>query len=122
MGLSSGSYRESTDFIAVLQDQAQASRKSRYRIDDGRMTKWPMRTVQILYTLPTSTMLGEGIGLPFPPAKAILAGFGILFDVIKDVGASYDAFLDLLELSEYFLRYFDINTKIPPTSAKDCDD
>ncbi|KAH8986544.1 hypothetical protein EDB86DRAFT_3105350 [Lactarius hatsudake] len=145
MGLSSSSFRDSADsVIAVLQDQAQVFRK--YRGDDGRTMKWLMRTVQILYTLSTSTVLGEGISLvvatrstrprynscghfcpqkPFslvsessPPTGSVQTGFNICNpQVIKDIGASYDAILDLFEFSENFLRYLDIYTKIPPTSA-----
>ncbi|KAH9056513.1 hypothetical protein EDB87DRAFT_1687315 [Lactarius vividus] len=62
-----------------------------------------------LVYISTSTVLGEGIGLPFLPAK-ILAGFGILLAAIKDVSTSYDAVLDLFDLSENFLRR-------PPASA-----
>jgi hypothetical protein len=36
---------------------------------------------------------------------------------IKDVSASYDALVDLLESTENFLRRLDIYTKIPPTTA-----
>jgi hypothetical protein len=60
---------------------------------------WLKRTVNVLYTLSTSAVLGEGIGLVwvnsfncqasrntsffqlFPPAKAIFAGLGILLGV-----------------------------------------
>ncbi|KAI0280591.1 hypothetical protein BGY98DRAFT_963083 [Russula aff. rugulosa BPL654] len=47
-------------------------------------------SVDILYTL-SGIVLGEGIGLPFPPAKAIFADMAILLVVVKDVSASYDA-------------------------------
>ncbi|KAH8976658.1 hypothetical protein EDB92DRAFT_2109650 [Lactarius akahatsu] len=50
----------STDtVITVLQHQARAFRN--HRGDDGRVMKRLKRTVQILYTLSTSTVLGEGI-------------------------------------------------------------
>ncbi|KAH9036955.1 hypothetical protein EDB85DRAFT_672387 [Lactarius pseudohatsudake] len=114
-----------------MQNQTRAFRK--YRGDDGRVMKWLKQTVQILYALSTSTALGEGIGLPFPPAKAILAGLGIFLavctgsvhncfyicdpQVIMDVSASSDAVLDLFELSENFLRCLDIYTKSPPTTT-----
>ncbi|KAH9034816.1 hypothetical protein EDB85DRAFT_959522 [Lactarius pseudohatsudake] len=65
----------------------------------------------------TESVLGEGVGLPFPPAKAIFAGIGILLAAIKDVSASYDALVDLFESTENFLRRLDIYTKIPPTTA-----
>jgi hypothetical protein len=115
---------------------------------------WLKRTVNVLYTLSTSAVLGEGIGLvcvysfhwhvplnllflqPFPPAKAIFAGLGILLGVcdlpelnrewysdtyalqaIKDISKSYDALVDLFESFECFLRRLDIYTKIPSTTA-----
>jgi hypothetical protein len=36
---------------------------------------------------------------------------------VKDVGASYDALVDLLESIEHFLSRLDIYTKISPTAA-----
>ncbi|KAH8994011.1 hypothetical protein EDB92DRAFT_1944287 [Lactarius akahatsu] len=54
---------------------------------------------------------------PFPPAKAIFAGIGILLVAIKDISASYDALVDLFESTENFLRRLDIYTKIPSTTA-----
>ena len=53
---------ESADtVINVLQDQAQAFRD--FRGDDGKLMTWLKRTVDVLYTLSTSGVLGEGIGL-----------------------------------------------------------
>ncbi|KAH9083695.1 hypothetical protein EDB83DRAFT_2669650 [Lactarius deliciosus] len=98
----------------VLQEQAQAFHE--FRGNDGKVTRWLRRTVHILHTLSTSA-LGEGVGLPFPPAKAIFAGIGILLVAIKDISASYDALVDLFESTENFLRRLDIYTKIPPTTA-----
>jgi hypothetical protein len=83
--------------IDVLQEQAQAFRD--FRGDDGKLSTLLKRTVNILYALSTSGVLGEGIGLvcvysfllyarrnpyflqPFPPAKAIFAGIAILLGV-----------------------------------------
>ena len=85
--------------IDVLQEQTQAFRN--FRGDDGRVMTWLKRTVNILHGLSTSGVLGEGIGLvciysfhltrthrrntlflqPFPPAKAVFAGIGILLGV-----------------------------------------
>ena len=141
--------------IDVLQEQAQAFRD--FRGDDGRVMTWLKQTVNVLDCLSTSGVLGEGIGLvriysfhltrmhhrnthslqPFPPAKAIFAGIGILLGVcvligftqaspcniyffhqaIKDVGKSYDAIVELFESFESFLRRLDIYTKIPSTTA-----
>jgi hypothetical protein len=47
--------------IDVLQEQAQAFRN--FRGDDGKLMTWLKRTVNVLYTLSTSAVLGEGIGL-----------------------------------------------------------
>ncbi|KAH9010235.1 hypothetical protein EDB84DRAFT_1544401 [Lactarius hengduanensis] len=99
----------------VLQEQAQAFQK--FRGNDGKFAKWLKRTVHVLHTLSTSSVLGEGVGLPFPPAKAIFAGIGILLAAIKDVSASYDTLVDLFESTENFLRRLDIYTKIPSTEA-----
>ncbi|KAH8994006.1 hypothetical protein EDB92DRAFT_1852194 [Lactarius akahatsu] len=54
---------------------------------------------------------------PFPPAKAIFAGIGILLAAIKDVSASYDALVNLFESTENFLRRLNIYTKIRRTPA-----
>ena len=47
--------------IDVLQEQAQAFRN--FRGDDGKLMTWLKRTVTALFTLSTSGVLGEGIGL-----------------------------------------------------------
>jgi len=53
---------DSADAIStVLQEQAQAFR--RFRGDNGKLNKWLKRTVHVLHTLSTSSVLGEGIGL-----------------------------------------------------------
>ncbi|KAF8467014.1 hypothetical protein DFH94DRAFT_300246 [Russula ochroleuca] len=107
---------ESADsVIDLLQEQAQAFRN--FRGDDGRLMTWLKRTVNVLYTLSTSGVLGGVIGLPFPPAKAIFAGLVILLGAIKDISTSYDALVDLFESFESFLRRLDIYTKIPSTTA-----
>ncbi|KAH9970343.1 hypothetical protein BJV74DRAFT_867298 [Russula compacta] len=63
----------------VLREQARALHE--FRGDDGKVMKSLKCAVDILNTLSTSTVLGEGIGLPFPPAKAIFAGIAILLGV-----------------------------------------
>jgi hypothetical protein len=45
--------------IDVLQQQAQAFRN--FRGDDGKLMEWLKRTVNVLYTLSTSAVLGEGV-------------------------------------------------------------
>ena len=47
--------------IGVLKEQAQALRN--FRGDDGKLMTWLKRTVNVLYTLSNSGVLGEGIGL-----------------------------------------------------------
>ena len=90
--------------VDVLQEQAQAFRN--FRGDDGRVMTWLKQTVNILHSLSTGGVLGEGIGLvctysfyltrihhrntlslqPFPPANAIFAGIGILLGVCALLG------------------------------------
>jgi len=47
--------------IDVLQEQAQVFRN--FRGDDGRVMTWLKQTVNVLHSLSTSGVLGEGIGL-----------------------------------------------------------
>jgi hypothetical protein len=90
--------------IEVLREQAEAF--GNFRGDDGKVMIWLKRTVDVLHTISTSGVLSEGIGLvciysfhltrmhhrntlslqPFPPAKAIFAGIGILLGVCAIVG------------------------------------
>ena len=90
--------------IDVLQEQAQAFRN--FRGDDGRVMTWLKQTVNVLHGLSTSDVLGEAVGLvciysfhltrthrrntlflqPFPPAKVIFAGIGILLGVCVLLG------------------------------------
>jgi hypothetical protein len=83
--------------VAVLREQARSF--SDFRGGDGRITKSLKTVVSVLYTLSENSALGEAIGLvrqktscrcpkflilysqPFPPAKAIFAGFAILLAV-----------------------------------------
>jgi hypothetical protein len=56
---------DSVDSItATLQEQAQIFRK--FRGDDGKLMKSLKSSVDVLYTLSISTVLGEGIGLVHP--------------------------------------------------------
>ncbi|KAH9956740.1 hypothetical protein BC827DRAFT_1385898, partial [Russula dissimulans] len=102
--------------IDVLHEQTVALRNSRGD-DHGKLMKWINRIVDILHTLSTNDALVEGVGLAFPPAKAVFSGIAILLSRIKDVSASYDALLDLFESFESFLGRLDIYTKIPLTTA-----
>lgn len=57
---------------AILQEQAQAFRE--FRGDDGKVMKSLKCAVHVLYTLSTSTALGEGIGLVRFKAHTGVAG------------------------------------------------
>ena len=50
--------------IAILQEQAQIFHE--FRGDDGKLMKSLKSSVDVLYTLSISTVLGEGIGLVHP--------------------------------------------------------
>ena len=53
---------QSADSVTeVLQEQAQAF--CNFRGDDGKLMKWLKRIVNVLYTLSTSGVLGEAVGL-----------------------------------------------------------
>ena len=53
---------QSADSVTeVLQEQAQALRI--FRGDDGKLMKWLRRTVDVLFSLSTSAVLGEAVGL-----------------------------------------------------------
>jgi len=108
-------YCDSVESVTtVLQEQARAF--SNFRGDDGKIMKSLKGVVSVLYML-SSTALSEAIGLPFPPAKAIFAGFAILLAAVKDISTSYDAVIDLLESLEHFMGRLDIYTRIPSTGA-----
>ena len=53
---------ESAEAInAILREQAQAFHK--FRGNDGKLTRWLKRTVHVLHTLSTCSVLGAGVGL-----------------------------------------------------------
>jgi len=91
---------------AVLQDQARAF--TEFRRDDGKVMKPLKRVVHVVHALSTS--------LSFPHAKAISAAFAILLRAIRDVDASCDALVDLLESIEQFMSRLDIYIKFPPSA------
>ncbi|KAH9066712.1 hypothetical protein EDB87DRAFT_452522 [Lactarius vividus] len=66
---------DSPDAIrAVLRAQVQEFDRSRR--DDERLTKWLNTTVNVLYAF--SSILAEGVGLVFSPARVVFAGIGVL--------------------------------------------
>ncbi len=94
---------DSVDSIAsVLQEHAQKFHE--FRGEDGKIIKSLKGAVHVLYTLSTSTTLGEGIGLVC--RKSPIA---ILFPYIHSIA--------LLESIESFLGRLDIYTRIPITGA-----
>ncbi|KAH9957784.1 hypothetical protein BC827DRAFT_1157101 [Russula dissimulans] len=101
--------------LDVLHEQTQAFRN--FRGNDGKLMMWIKRIVHVLHSLSTSGVLGEGVGLAFPPAKAVFAGIAVLLSAIKDIDNTYDALVDLFESFESFLKRLDIYTKIPSTAA-----
>ncbi|KAI0289213.1 hypothetical protein BC826DRAFT_957470 [Russula brevipes] len=64
--------------------------------------RWLNPTVNILFIL--SGTLGEGIGLPFSPAKTIFTGIGVLLGAMKDEAASHDKLIELFERIHCFLH------------------
>ncbi|KAH9014723.1 hypothetical protein EDB84DRAFT_816636 [Lactarius hengduanensis] len=101
------------DILAVLRTQVQQFEQS--MSNDDKLTKWLNPTVNVLYAF--SAALGEGVGLVFSPAKVIFAGAGVLLLAAKDVAASQDALIDILERIESFFRRLEEYSEVPTTEA-----
>ncbi|KAH9055869.1 hypothetical protein EDB83DRAFT_1091321 [Lactarius deliciosus] len=99
--------------LAVLRAQVQAFDQS--QIAHEKLTKWLDPTVNVLYAF--SATLSEGVGLTFPPAKAIFAGIGVLLRAVKDVRASQNALVDPFDRMEYFFMRLEKYIDIRPTAA-----
>ncbi|KAI9429374.1 hypothetical protein H4582DRAFT_2131029, partial [Lactarius indigo] len=99
--------------LAILRAQVQAFDQSHSA--DEELTKWLDPTVNVLYAF--SATLGEGVGLAFPPAKAIFTGIGILLQAVKGVRASQDALADLFVRMEYFFKRLERYIDVRPTAA-----
>ncbi|KAH9178009.1 hypothetical protein EDB89DRAFT_1844211, partial [Lactarius sanguifluus] len=99
--------------LSILRTQVQAFDRS--QSTDEKLTKWLDPTVNVLYAF--STVLGEGVGLTFPPAKAIFAGIGVLLQAAKDVRASQNALVDLFGRMEYFFKRLEKYIEVRPTAA-----
>ncbi|KAH9015487.1 hypothetical protein EDB85DRAFT_2156658 [Lactarius pseudohatsudake] len=99
--------------LSILRAQGQVFDQS--QIADEKLTKWLDPTVNVLYAF--SATLGEGVGLTFPPAKAIFVGIGILLQAVKDVRASQNALVDLFGRMEYFFMRLEKYIDIRPTAA-----
>ncbi|KAI0249042.1 hypothetical protein BJV78DRAFT_728446 [Lactifluus subvellereus] len=104
---------DSPDAVLVL-FQRQAEAFDEFCKGDDRLMKWLDPTVHILFTF--SATLGEGIALPFPPAKTIFTGIAVLLGVAKDVVASHGMLVRLFERMQYFLERLNIYTGIPLTT------
>ncbi|KAH9985036.1 hypothetical protein BJV74DRAFT_952202 [Russula compacta] len=100
------------DISNLPQTQAQAF--SKFREGDEILMKWLTPTVNILFTL--SDTLGEGISLPFSPAKTIFTGIGVLLGAVRDVVASRDMLLHIFERIHFSLQRLKIYTGIPLTN------
>ncbi|KAI0290289.1 hypothetical protein BC826DRAFT_1176909 [Russula brevipes] len=101
-----------TSILAVLQQQVQEHNQSRTHHEN--LTGWLNPIVNVLYAF--SATLGEGVGLVFPPAKAIFAGVGILLSAARDVRASQDTLVDIFGRIEGYFRRLEIYTTVSPTA------
>ncbi|KAI0290374.1 hypothetical protein BC826DRAFT_545507 [Russula brevipes] len=99
--------------LDILQERAQALNGSRK--GDATLIKWLRPTVDCLFALSINQALSGSASLLFMPARIVLSGIGILFEAAKDVKASYDSLLDLLEHVEGFSRRLMVYTKTPLT-------
>ncbi|KAH9008535.1 hypothetical protein EDB85DRAFT_1608508, partial [Lactarius pseudohatsudake] len=89
--------------MAILQRQANTFEQQCRDANRGLM-KWIKSSVYILYSF--SAIIGDGVGLIFPPAKPIFTGIGILLAAAKDVSASHDVLLDLFRrVGDFFERF-----------------
>ncbi|KAF8486223.1 hypothetical protein DFH94DRAFT_175659 [Russula ochroleuca] len=99
--------------LSILEEQAHAFNQFRNGDRKVQLMRRLKPTIDILLGLSTSGVLGEGIGLRFPPAKAIFAGVGLLLAAAKGVSASYDALIELFECFEHYLGRLKVLTEIP---------
>ncbi|KAI9435615.1 hypothetical protein BJY52DRAFT_1218172 [Lactarius psammicola] len=101
------------DILAVLRTQVQQFEQS--TCGDDKLTRWLNPTVNVLYAF--STVLGEGVGLVYSPAKVIFAGAGVLLLAAKDVVANQDTLINIFERIESFFRRLETYTEVPTTEA-----
>jgi len=64
-----------------------------------------------------SGVLGNGIGLIFPPALTIFVGIGLLLAAARRVSSSYDMLMDLFQCFENYLGRLRILTEIPASMS-----
>ncbi|KAH9025144.1 hypothetical protein EDB84DRAFT_1440482 [Lactarius hengduanensis] len=99
--------------LDLLQAQAQALDKSQSA--DDKLTSWLGPTVNVLCTF--SAILGDAVGLAFPPASAIFTGIGVLLQAVKDVGDSQDSLVDLFDRIGYFFKRLEKYIEVQPTAG-----
>ncbi|KAH9031833.1 hypothetical protein EDB84DRAFT_164236 [Lactarius hengduanensis] len=99
--------------LSILRTQVQAFDRSQSA--DEKLTRWLDPTVNVLYAF--SAILGEGVGLTFPPAKVIFVGIGVLLQAAKDVRASQNTLVDLFGRMEYFFKRLEKYIEVRPTAA-----
>ncbi|KAI0289222.1 hypothetical protein BC826DRAFT_1107209 [Russula brevipes] len=92
--------RSPEDVLKLLEKQGQAL--STFNKGNETLMKWLNPTVNILFIF--SATLGEGVGLPFPPANTIFTGIGVLLGAVKDEAASHDKLIELFERIHCFLH------------------
>ncbi|KAI9461937.1 hypothetical protein BJY52DRAFT_1222141 [Lactarius psammicola] len=102
-----------TAILAVLRAQVQAF--DQCQSADEKLTKWLDPTVNVLYAF--SAVLGNGVGLIFPPSNAIFAGIGVLLQAVKDVRTSENTLVDLFGRLEYFFKRLEQYIEVRPTAA-----
>ncbi|KAH9985039.1 hypothetical protein BJV74DRAFT_886357 [Russula compacta] len=104
--------RSPKDISNVLRVQAQAF--SNFRQGDEKLMKWLEPMINILLTF--SDTLGEGIALPFSPAKTIFTGIGVLLGAVRDVVASHNILMHLFERIHFYIQRLDSYNGIPLTN------
>ncbi|KAI9429078.1 hypothetical protein H4582DRAFT_2132103 [Lactarius indigo] len=102
-----------TAILAVLRAQVQVFDQS--QSVGKEWTKWLDPIVNVLYA--SSTTIGTGVGLVFPPSNVVFSGIGILLQAVKDVRASQDALGDIFGRMEYFFKRLEAYIEIRPTAA-----
>ncbi|KAH9966859.1 hypothetical protein BC827DRAFT_1153178 [Russula dissimulans] len=104
--------RSPDDISNVLREKAQEL--TRFREGD-KLLESLNPIVHVLSTF--SGSLGECVGLPFPPARAIFISIGALLGAVRDIVASYDTLLSLFERIHLFLQRLNCYNGIPVTTA-----
>ncbi|KAI0277574.1 hypothetical protein BGY98DRAFT_1177062 [Russula aff. rugulosa BPL654] len=78
-----------------------------------RWSKWLDPTVNVLFAF--SATIGAGVGLICSPASVMFTGVGDLLSAAKDVRASQNPVLDIIERIEMFFRRLEVYTEVEPT-------